>query len=56
MALEMMVSLILTAVIGTGLWMSLQQMAQKPKAIRIKADHVRKDRWDNPAPPKHSDY
>ncbi|MDX1319434.1 MAG: hypothetical protein R3207_04605 [Oceanospirillum sp.] len=50
MALEMMVSLILTAVIGTGLWMSLQQMAQKPKAIRIKADHVRKDRWDNPTP------
>lgn len=56
MALEMMVSLILTAVIGTGLWMSLQQMAQKPKAIRIKADHVRKDRWDNPTTPKHSDY
>lgn len=50
MALEIMVSLILTAVVGTGLWMSLQQMAQKPKAIRIKADHVRKDRWDNPAP------
>lgn len=56
MALEMMVSLILTAVIGTGLWMSLQQIAHKPKAIRIKADHVRKDRWDNPNPPKRGDY
>ncbi len=56
MALEMMVSLILTAVIGTGLWISLQQLAQKPKAIRIKADHIRKDRWDNPTPRKTRDY
>ena len=56
MALEMMVSLILTAVIGIGLWMSLQQITHKPKAIRIKAVHVRKDRWDNPNPPKHGDY
>mgnify|MGYP000630958798 CR=1 FL=1 len=49
MALELMVSLVLTAAVGVGLWMSLQQMTQKPKAIRVKAHHVKKDRWDNPS-------
>lgn len=55
MALELMISLILTAVVGTGLWMSLQQMAHKTKPVRIKADHVRKDRWDNPNPRRPDD-
>lgn len=50
MALELMVSLVLTAVVGAGLWVSLQQMTQKPKAIRVKAHYVKKDRWDNPNP------
>ncbi|WP_157834694.1 hypothetical protein [Oceanospirillum beijerinckii] len=50
MAVELMISTILTLVVAVGMWIHFQRTAQDLKPIRIKAEYRKKDRWDNPNP------
>ncbi|SJZ53524.1 hypothetical protein SAMN02745127_00454 [Oceanospirillum multiglobuliferum] len=50
MAVELMISVLLTTVVAAAMWVGFQQMKPQQQAIRIKAQYRKKDRWDNPDP------
>ncbi len=50
MAVELMISTLVTLIVAVGMWMSYQRSAQELKPVRIKAEYRKKDRWDNPTP------